>query len=35
MDDTVLLFNDKSLDKLYDKTNEGLALVKHWLDNNF
>jgi len=33
-DDTVLLFNNKLLDKLYDKSNEGLSLVKHWLDNN-
>jgi len=30
-DETVLLFNDKSLDKLHDKTNEGLSLVKYWL----
>ncbi|VVC37516.1 Hypothetical protein CINCED_3A015992 [Cinara cedri] len=28
MDDTVLLFNDTSLDKLYGKANEGLSLVK-------
>jgi len=33
-DDTVLLFNDKSLDKLYEKTNDRLSLAKQWLDNN-
>jgi len=33
-DDTVLLFNENSLDKLYGKTNEELSLVKHWLDDD-
>lgn len=33
-DDTVLIYNDNSIDKLYDKANAGLALVKQWLDNN-
>lgn len=27
-DDTVLLFNDNSMDNLYDKANAGLKIVK-------
>lgn len=30
--DTVLLLNDKSIDKLNDKGNVGFALVNQWLD---
>jgi len=32
-DDTVLLFNDNSIDKLYNKANSCLELVKQWPDN--
>lgn len=33
-DDTVLLYNDKSIDIHYDKADIGLVLVNQWLDNN-
>lgn len=34
-DDTVILINDKNIDKLYTKTNQVFDTINSWFNNNF